>query len=106
VLLMLPLLRPILNLYNPEPEALKITWKLLFIGMGGMVLFMPASTIMPYTLRAAGDAYYSTAVSMVTMWAIRVGLGFLVSVILDFGIEGIWICMAVEWILRSALFIV
>lgn len=106
VLLMLPLLRPILDLYNPEPEALKITWKLLFIGMGGMVLFMPASTIMPYTLRAAGDAYYSTAVSMVTMWAIRVGLGFLVSVILDFGIEGIWICMAVEWILRSALFIV
>ena len=106
VLLMLPLLSTILDLYNPEPEALQITWKLLAIGIGGMVLFMPASTIMPYTLRAAGDAYYSTCVSMVTMWGIRVRLGYVVSVVLGVGIEGIWLCMAAEWVLRSTLFLV
>ena len=106
VLIMLPLLEPILKLYNPEPDTIVITWKLLLIGMGGMVLFMPASTIMPYTLRAAGDAYYSTCVSLVTMWGIRVGLGYLVSVVLEGGIQGIWLCMAGEWVLRSILFII
>ena len=67
---------------------------------------MPASTVMPYTLRAAGDAYYSTGVSLVTMWGIRVGLGYLVSIVWGLGIEGIWACMAVEWILRSILFLI
>ena len=105
-LVVLPLLESILQLYNPEPEALKVTWKLLIIGMSGMVLFMPASTVMPYTLRAAGDAYYSTGVSLVTMWGIRVGLGYLVSIVWGLGIEGIWACMAVEWILRSILFLI
>lgn len=105
VLLMLPLLKPILSLYHPEPETLTIAWKLLAIGMTGLILFMPTSTIMPYTLRAAGDAYYSTAVSLVTMWGIRVGLGYLVSVPLGFGIQGIWLCMAAEWIVRSILFL-
>ena len=106
VLVVLPLLESILQLYNPEPETLKVTWKLLIIGMSGMVLFMPASTVMPYTLRAAGDAYYSTGVSLVTMWGIRVGLGYLVSIVWGLGIEGIWACMAVEWILRSILFLI
>lgn len=106
VLIMLPLLKPILDLYNPEPETLSITWELLMIGMGGMVLFMPVSTIMPYTLRAAGDAYYSTCVSLITMWGIRVGMGYLVSVVLGIGIQGIWLCMVGEWILRSILFII
>ena len=106
VLIVLPLLESILQLYNPEPETLKVTWKLLIIGMSGMVLFMPASTVMPYTLRAAGDAYYSTGVSLVTMWGIRVGLGYLVSIVWGLGIEGIWACMAVEWILRSILFLI
>lgn len=105
-LIMLPLLDSILQLYNPEPDTLKVTWKLLMIGMSGMVLFMPTSTVMPYTLRAAGDAYYSTGVSLVTMWGIRVGLGYLVSIVWGFGIEGIWVCMAVEWILRSILFLI
>ena len=105
-LVVLPLLESILQLYNPEPEALKVTWKLLIIGMSGMVLFMPASTVMPYTLRAAGDAYYSTGVSLVTMWGIRVGLGYLVSIVWGLEIEGIWACMAVEWILRSILFLI
>ena len=105
-LVVLPLLESILQLYNPEPETLKVTWKLLIIGMSGMVLFMPASTVMPYTLRAAGDAYYSTGVSLVTMWGIRVGLGYLVSIVWGLGIEGIWACMAVEWILRSILFLI
>ena len=44
-------------------------------------------------------------VSMVTMWGIRVGLGYLASIPLGYGIQGSWVCMAFEWLMRSVLFL-
>lgn len=104
VLVMAPLLPWIMSLYHPEPAAQELVWKLLLIGMGGLLTMLPSSLVMPYTLRAAGDAYYSTAVSLTTMWGIRVGLGYFVSVSLHIGIMGIWGCMVLEWLVRSILY--
>lgn len=104
MLVMLPLLPWIMSLYHPEPEAERLAWQLLMIGLGGMLAFMPLSNVMPYTLRAAGDAYYSTAASLVSMWVIRVGLGYAVSIWMGGGIRSIWLCMAAEWAVRCVLY--
>lgn len=99
-----PLSPVLLNFYHPEPETLGIISRLLLIGVIPMPFFWALSNIMPNVLRAAGDVNFPSIVSLITMWVIRVGAGYLVAVPLKFGIEGVWVCMGLEWAIRSLIF--
>ena len=100
----IPLLPWLTGLFHPEPETVPLIEKLLMIAMIPMLFFWPMSNVMPYTLRSAGDATYSSVVSLITMWVIRVGAGYMAAIPLGYGIEGVWICMSMEWVVRTALF--
>ena len=59
---------------------------------------------MPSVMRAAGDASFSSYFSLVTMWVIRVGLGYVFAIPLGYGIKGVWFCMCLEWVVRTIVF--
>lgn len=99
-----PFLNQLIHVFNPSEEAYPIIRELLFIAISFMPFFWPASNIIPFTLRSASDAVFPSVVSLVTMWVIRVFAGYYVSIILGFGIKGVWYCMVFEWIVRSILF--
>ena len=58
-----------------------------------------------YGLRAAGDVKFTSYVSLGVMWIVRVGLSYLVSIKLGAGIVGVWICLGMEWLIRSIIFL-
>lgn len=62
------------------------------------------SFVMPAALRAAGDAKFTMWTSMLSMWLVRVILGYVLAIILPFGITGVWCAMMFEWFIRSAIF--
>jgi len=62
------------------------------------------SFAMPSALRAAGDAKYTMITSMLSMWLVRVILGYILGIVLPFGITGVWCAMMFEWFIRSAIF--
>ncbi len=99
-----PLSPVILHFYHPEPETLGIISRLLLIGVIPMPFFWAMSNVLPNVLRAAGDVNFPSVVSLITMWVVRVGAGYLVAVPLKFGIEGVWVCMGLEWAIRSLIF--
>lgn len=105
ILIFIPLLPWLLSLYHPAAATLPLLYRLMLIGLLPMPFFWPMSNIMPYTLRSAGDAVYSSVVSLITMWVIRVAAGYIAAVPLGFGVEGIWVCMSLEWVLRFFLFL-
>ena len=39
-----------------------------------------------------------------TMWVVRVGLGYLLAIPLKLGIQGVWIGMCVEWAIKTLAF--
>lgn len=39
-----------------------------------------------------------------TMWAVRVALGYVLAVWLELGIQGVWIGMCVEWAVKTLAF--
>ena len=80
-------------------------YMLLAIAFVPMALLWSTSNVLPNVLRAAGDVNFTSYVSLITMWLIRVGCSYAVSMKLGFGIEGVWICMGVEWLIRSVIFI-
>lgn len=104
LVIFIPLIPWLLGCFNPEPDTIPLITKLIWIAIIPMPFFWPMSNVMPYTLRSAGDATYSSIVSLITMWAIRVGAGYIAAIPLGFGIEGVWVCMSLEWVFRTFLF--
>ncbi len=100
----IPLMPWLLSFFHPEIATIPLILKLMWIAMIPMPFFWAMSNIMPYVLRSAGDAVYSSVVSLITMWVVRVGAGYVVALPLGFGVEGIWVCMAMEWAFRTILF--
>lgn len=103
---LLPFLRIILKLYQALENTLGQIYMLLAIAFVPMALLWSTSNVLPNVLRAAGDVNFTSYVSLITMWLIRVGCSYAVSMKLGFGIEGVWICMGVEWLIRSVIFMV
>lgn len=99
-----PCLPLVLKLFKPEAETLPIINHLLIIALIPMPFFWSMSNIMPSVLRAAGDAGYTSGVSLSTMWIFRVGLGYMLAIPLGFGVHGIWVAMGIEWAVRSLMF--
>ncbi len=99
-----PLMPVILGLYAPHPDALVIIKDLILIGIIPIPFFWSMSYVMPSTLRAAGDANYTSIVCMISMWVFRVGLGYILAMNLGMGVHGVWVSMGVEWVARSVFF--
>lgn len=104
ILIFLPLQPLILKLYQAPDNTLSIIYTLLLTAIVPMPFFWPVSNIMPCILRAAGDATFSSIVSLITMWVVRVGLGWVFSILLGFGVQGVWIAMGTEWAARTLIF--
>lgn len=104
LLIFIPLIPWLLGFYNPDSETIPLIKRLLWIAIIPMPFFWSMSNVMPYSLRSAGDATYSSVVSLITMWVIRVGAGYIAAIPLGFGVEGVWVCMSLEWVIRFFLF--
>ena len=68
-------------------------------------LIWPASFTIPNALRAAGDARFTMLVSVVSMWAFRIGASYLLVFGFEMGLLGVWVAMFIDWVARSILFV-
>ena len=101
---MLPLLPFILKLYQAPDNTLSMIYIIVAIAAVFMPFFWPTSNTMPSVMRAAGDAAFSSYFSLITMWVVRVGLGYLLAIVLGLGLPGVWVCMCAEWMVRTVVF--
>ena len=66
---------------------------------------MSISFVCPAALRAAGDTRFALLTALGSMWTLRVVMGYVLGVILPFGIYGIWAAMFIEWPIRGSIFL-
>jgi Na+-driven multidrug efflux pump len=97
---------PYLSLYQPGPDVYPLAR--IFIILTGIAtpLFWPASFILPGGLRSAGDARYCMVVSISTMCVMRIGVGYVLSVAMGYGVMGVWIAMFLDWVARGGIYVV
>lgn len=92
------LARPVLGAFDPSPPVLAIavtlTYYLVVAGAGQAYL-----TVMSSVLASAGDAVAAMAINMTALWAGQLPLGWLLSHPLGMGPEGIWLGLAVGFLL-------
>jgi putative MATE family efflux protein len=104
-IVILPFHHGFISLYTQDPEVIRTVSILFISSMIAQPLLWSSSFITPAGLRGAGDIRYTMAVSIVSMWILRIGFGYVFAVILPWGVLGVWIAMYVDWIGRSIYFI-
>lgn len=95
----------IAGLYQVSDEVLKLAEQVIILHSVSAALFWPTGFALPNALRAAMDVNFSMWVSIGCMWTCRIGCSYLFVKGFNMGLPGIWAAMAVDWVVRSVLFI-
>lgn len=103
--ILLPLFPLIVKLFAPPPEIVPSIFALTLLIAIAQPFLWSISFIMPSALRAAGDSNFTSLTSLLTMWVIRVVLGYVLGITFQFGIMGVWIAMVIEWGIRGSIFV-
>ena len=92
------------SLFNLSPEAQAMALDIM-VWFNIVSLFVwPSSFTLPNILRAAGDARFTMAVSILSMWVFRVGFCYLAVLCFGGGLLSIWMGMYLDWVFRSLCF--
>ena len=103
--IILPFFYPLAALFNPPASIVPNLYTIFIINSIASILLWPISFLTPSALRAAGDAKFTSIVSMLSMWLFRIGLGYMLGIVFKFGIVGVWAAMDCEWGIRGAIFL-
>lgn len=103
--ILLPLYPFIVSLFSPPAEIVPDIFQLLVLIAVTQPFLWSISFILPSALRAAGDSNFTSITSLLTMWVLRVILGYVLGITLGMGIMGVWIAMVIEWGVRGSIFV-
>ncbi|WNQ10978.1 MATE family efflux transporter [Paenibacillus aurantius] len=103
--ILMPLFHPLVSLFHPPAEILHDLYWVILINALAQIPLWAISFILPSGLRAAGDSRFTSLTSMLTMWLFRIVLGYVLGIVLGFGIIGVWAAMNGEWGVRGLLFL-
>ncbi|WP_307301513.1 MATE family efflux transporter [Neobacillus driksii] len=101
---LLPLFPLLIKMFNAPDEIIPTIFIMILISAIAQPIVWSQSFIMPSALRAAGDSNFTSMASLVSMWLLRVVLGYILGITLGFGIIGVWMAMIVEWGSRAIIF--
>ena len=116
VVLTLLFTEPLMATYNLSEEGTKLAIQLIIFHSVVAAVIYPFGFLLPSVFRAAADVRFTLVVSMVSMWALRVALAYVLALetvsvfgLFSFsgfglGIWGVWFAMIGDWLLRALLY--
>lgn len=99
-----PLFPQLMKLFSAPDDIIPSIFLLMVIIAVTQPFLWAASFMLPAALRAGGDSRFTSVASLLTMWLLRVVLGYVLGIPLGFGIVGVWIAMVIEWGVRGFIF--
>jgi len=104
-LVLLVLMPLILQFYGKvSDEARTLGSHLAFLHLSFGILFWPLSFAFPNVLRAANDVKFTMTVAIVSMFLMRVGMGYLLAAWWHHGAYAAWVAMLFDWVGRCSCF--
>lgn len=102
-LLTVPFAGVLAAFYTQDPQVIHVVKMLVWLNAAFMP-FWAASWVLPAGLKGARDARYTMWVSLLSMWGGRIVAGYVLGIVLGMGVYGIWLGMALDWIIRGVCF--
>lgn len=66
--------------------------------------FLAIDHVLGGSLRGAGDTKYPMITTFIGVWLLRLVFGYILGVVFDMGIRGVWIAMTIDLAIRSVLY--
>lgn len=89
-----------LSLFTNNHDIIQLSQKVLFICIF-LEIGRTANLVIINSLRAAGDVKFPMYLGMASMWGVAVLFSYILGIVLNLGLIGIWIAMAMDEILRG-----
>lgn len=97
----LPLL---MQMYEMTPATAAIVQRIMILCFAATALLHAPAFVLPNAIRAAGDARFTMAVGVGSMFCVRIVGAYLFGTVLGLQTQGIWIAMYCDWIVRICFF--
>ncbi|MBQ8860499.1 MAG: MATE family efflux transporter [Ruminococcus sp.] len=96
--------KPIVDIFTDDPTVIVLGAGILLIDWF-LELGRTTNIVVIACLRGAGDVYFPTICAIFSMWLVSVLGAYIFAVVLQMGIYGLWIALALDEILRGVLMV-
>ncbi len=93
------------GLFSSDPMVLALGKKIMLIEVF-LELGKCTNITLVRSLQATGDVKFPTMIGIIFMWAIAVGLSYILGVTFGLGLVGVWIAMALDEEIRGVIFMI
>ena len=104
-LIFIPFAGKVTSLFITDKAIIHLASTVLIVNSACIPLWS-ISFVLPAGLKGAGDVKYTLVTSIIGMWLFRITLGYLLGVVLKFGLVGVWVGMIVDWLVRGTLYFI
>ncbi|NLS77922.1 MAG: MATE family efflux transporter [Chloroflexi bacterium] len=95
--------RQVMGVFINDPEVIELGVPCLRL-LGFVQPFLMGMHIYSGALKGAGDTRATMVITTASIWLLRLPLGYLFATVLRWGLTGVWIALAVDQIMRTALY--
>jgi Na+-driven multidrug efflux pump len=93
------------GIFTDNAEILALGKKILLVEIL-LEIGRSVNITMVKCLVATGDVNFPVSISVFSAWLVAVGGGYLLGIVLDMGLVGIWLAMAADECLRAIIFVI
>ncbi|MDD3225051.1 MAG: MATE family efflux transporter [Clostridium sp.] len=97
--------RGLSSLYTNNTSIINLSSNVLKVNALCMT-YWSLSFVLPAGLKGAGDAKYTMVTTIIGMWAFRITFGYMLGIVLKFGLVGIFFGMYTDWFVRGILYVI
>ena len=102
-LMFIPFAGKFVSLYINNKEIIHLASTVIIVNSLCIPLWSIAF-VLPAGLKGAGDVKYTLITTIIGMWVFRITLGYLLGIVLNFGLVGVWVGMIIDWVVRGSLY--
>lgn len=96
--------RSLAVIYTQDPQVIEVVVHLIYLSCSMMVAWS-AAFVLPSAFRGAKDVKYSMWTAIASMWGCRVFMGYLLGIVFNMSVYGIWLGMCADWWVRAGLYL-
>ena len=96
--------KPLYGLFSADARVIALGAQVMLVEVV-LEVGRAFNIVLVRALQAVGDVRYPVAVGICSQWAVGVGLGYVLGVVLGWGLVGLWTAFACDECLRGILFV-
>jgi len=93
---------PLVGLYTDDPNVRSVA-AMCMVFIACTQPMQSVSMVVASALRGAGDTRSTMVITSISVWLVRVGLGYLIGIVLGLGFMGVWIAWVADFTTRAVL---